>query len=101
MRRALLVVAVALVVLLAAGAAYVLPGMLQRSSMGSGYVAKTLCSCVFVAGRELAACRADLTADSDRVRAEVLAAERAVRAWVPLLAERRARYAEGTGCTLE
>ncbi len=101
MRRALLVVAIALAILLVAGAAFVLPGLLQRSRIGSGYVAKQLCSCVFVAGRDLSACRADLTADADPVRAELLAADRAVRAFVPLLAERIARYTDGTGCTLE
>ncbi len=101
MRRVLLLVAAAVVVALVVAAALFVPGMAQRSSMGSGYVAKQLCSCVFVAGRDLADCPADLTESSDPVRAEVLTAEQAVRAWVPLLAERRATYTDGTGCTLE
>lgn len=102
MRRVLLWAAVALVFVLLGGAAWVVPGMRQRSYMGSGYVAKHLCSCVFVAERTLASCRADLEPSSDRVSVELLAADRAVRAWVPLLAERIARYSgDGTGCTLE
>jgi hypothetical protein len=96
-----MVAGIAVAVLAGGAAALVLPGMAQRSYLGSGYVAKHLCSCVFVAGRELAACRADLAESSDRVSAELLPAERAVRAWVPLLAERRASYTEATGCTLE
>jgi hypothetical protein len=94
-------VGIALVALTVGGAALVVPGMHERSYMGAGYVAKQLCSCVFVAGRDMASCRADLTESSDPIRAEVLDAEQAVRAWVPVLAERRATYTDGTGCTLE
>lgn len=101
MRRVLFWLGIALVVLAVGGAAWFVPGLRQRSYMGSGYVAKHLCSCVFVAGRELGDCRADLAPNTEAVRAEVLAADRAVRAWVPLLAQRTARYSDGTGCTLE
>jgi hypothetical protein len=101
LRRALLAVGIAAIALVGTGAAVYLPGMVQRSRMGAGYVAKQLCSCAFVAGRALEECRADLAESAERVRAELLPAERAVRAWVPLLAERIARYTGETGCTLE
>ncbi len=81
-------------------AAVYLPGLRRLAGIGAGYVAKQGCSCVFVAERDLAACRADMPADMARVRAVVLRSEREVRAWVPLLAERTARYRAGSGCTL-
>jgi hypothetical protein len=101
MRRVLLAIALLCVVALAVTAAYYGPGMRQMARIGAGYVAKQVCSCVFVGGRDLAACRADLRPRAERVQAEVLLPERAVRAWLPLLAERTARHHAGSGCTLE
>jgi hypothetical protein len=75
--------------------------MRQMAKIGAGYVAKQVCSCVFVGGRDLVACRGDLRPRAERVQAELLLPDRAVRAWVPLLAERVARYRDGSGCTLE
>jgi hypothetical protein len=71
-----------------------------RASVGAGYVAKELCSCIFVAERDLASCRLDVPESMDRVEAELLEDGPGVRAKVPLLAERVARYAPGEGCTL-
>jgi hypothetical protein len=70
----------------------------ERSLVGAGYVAKELCSCVFVGGRELASCRPDVPPSMDRVRAE-LGADR-VRAYVPYFAERIARFEPPFGCVL-
>lgn len=70
----------------------------NRSSLGAGYVAKELCSCVFVGGRSLASCRPDIPPTMDRVEAE-LGPDR-VRAFVPHLAERIARYEPPYGCVL-
>ena len=101
MRRALFAVALLLAAALGAAGLYYGPGMRQLARVGSGFVAKQVCSCIFVGGRDLAACRADLRPRAERVEAEVLGAERAVRAWVPLLGERTARYRDGSGCALE
>jgi hypothetical protein len=101
MRRVLLAIALLCVVALAGAAAYYGPGMRQMAKIGAGYVAKQVCSCVFVGGRDLVACRGDLRPRAERVQAELLLPDRAVRAWVPLLAERVARYRDGSGCTLE
>lgn len=68
--------------------------------IGAGYVAKEMCSCVFVAQRDFGSCRADIPASMARVRVIALEADAEVRAWLPLLAERTARYHEGRGCTL-
>ena len=68
------------------------------STVGAGYVAKELCSCVFVGERSFASCRPDIPPSMERVEAE-LGADR-VRAFVPYLAERIARYEPPFGCVL-
>ena len=70
-----------------------------QAEIGVGFVAKQVCSCIFVGGRDEAACRLDLGPDLAPVRSEQLAD--GVHAWVPLLASRNARFREGTGCTLD
>ena len=95
MRRRLAFVVVALALAGAASAYGHLRGM---ASVGAGYVAKEMCSCVFVAGRDLESCRPDVPESMDRVRAELL--PDGVRGFVPALAERVARYEPGFGCTL-
>jgi len=79
---------------------WVLP--LQNAvDIGSAMLAKQVCSCVYVAGREVATCRQDLTAETDPIKLEVLADENRVRAWIPGLGNRSAIYRDGFGCTLE
>ncbi len=72
-------------------------------SVGLAYKAKTLCSELFVANRSHDDILADLAIDDLRplrfLRADVDFSERVVTARV-LTAKRRARFAEGLGCTL-
>jgi hypothetical protein len=68
------------------------------SDVGAGYVAKELCSCVFVGARSLDSCRPDIPPSMDRVQAEL--GEDRVRAFVPYLAERIARHEPPYGCVL-
>ena len=70
----------------------------DQAAVGAGYVAKELCSCVFVGERSLASCRPDIPLSMDRVEAE-LGADR-VRAFVPYFAERIARFEPPFGCVL-
>ena len=63
--------------------------MRDRATVGAGYVAKEVCSCVFVGGRSLDSCRADVPASMDRVQVEL--GEDRVKASVPALTERIAR----------
>ena len=84
-------------VLLVAGA-LVFEWARERAAVGEGYVAKELCSCVFVAERSLASCRPDIPPTMDRVEVE-LGPDR-VRAFVPYLAERIARFEPPFGCVL-
>ena len=91
-------IAIAVIWVLLVGGALLYEVARNRSSVGAGYVAKELCSCIFVAGRSLESCRPDIPPSMDRVEAEV-GADR-VRAFVPHLAERIARNEPPFGCTL-
>ena len=73
---------------------------LRDASSGAGYVAKEVCSCIHLGRRSLASCRPDVPEYMDGIRAEELSDGTGVRAFVPLFAERVARYAEGFGCAL-
>lgn len=99
MKRGLLAAFALLAAVAGISALWFLPDLRARARVGQGYVAKQLCSCVFVAGRDLAACRADLPADADLIQAE--ASADGVRAWLALLGERRARFTPEHGCTLD
>jgi hypothetical protein len=69
-----------------------------QADVGAGYVAKELCSCVFVGERSLASCRPDIPESMDAVETE-LGPDR-VRAFVPYFAERIARFEPPFGCVL-
>jgi hypothetical protein len=84
-------------VLLVAGA-LVWEHLRDQTAVGAGYVAKEVCSCVFVGGRSLESCRPDVPASMDRVQVEL--GEDRVRAFVPLLGERIARHEPPYGCVL-
>ncbi len=98
MRRAL--VPLLLVLVLAGGLVYQLWYLPTRFAVdiGSGMLAKQMCSCIFVAGRDVEDCRADQFESMDPIQVEV---EQRVRAFVPGFGERFAVYREGFGCTLE
>ncbi len=102
MKRALGWIALILVLGLAGAGLVYLPGFRRTTAVGAGFVAKQMCSCVYVAGRTFESCRPDMLEVMAQIRSEPLAAagETGVRAWVPLLAERRATFHEDFGCTL-
>jgi hypothetical protein len=79
------------------------PRLNELSGIGAGYVAKEVCSCMALGGRDYKACRADLPPqlDFDRVQSEPLPNGAGVRAWVPFFAERTALAEPGRGCTLK
>ena len=99
MRRALWIAGGVLVVGVVAAALMLGPGAVQMSRVGSGYVAKQVCSCMYVAGRDFDACRADMPADMDPIEAEAVPGQPAVRAGV-LGITRTARHTPGFGCAL-
>jgi hypothetical protein len=73
------------------------------ASTGAGFVAKEMCSCLYVGERSFEACRPDIVEIVDGVRAEVTSVDGSdgVRAFVPVLfVERFASYQPAFGCTL-
>jgi hypothetical protein len=69
--------------------------------IGTGMLAKQMCSCIFVAGRDEGACRADQMPSMDPIQLEVRDDPKSVFAFIPLLGERLAIYRDGLGCTLQ
>jgi hypothetical protein len=100
MRRVLKWIGAVAAVLLVVAAIVVGPRIARLSRIGAGYIAKQMCSCIFVGARDFDSCRQDMPPDMFRVQAEVLTGEQGVRAWVTGFAERTARYTPATGCTL-
>lgn len=98
MRRVLKWIGVAALVMVIAAAVILGPRIYRLSNIGAGYIAKQMCSCIFVAERDFDSCRQDMPPDMFRVKAEIL--DRGVKAWVSGIVERTARYTPGTGCTL-
>lgn len=70
-----------------------------QADVGAAFLAKQVCSCHFVGGRDAEWCRRDMGTDFDPLRWEVRG--NTVHAGIPLLASRSATWHEGMGCTLE
>jgi hypothetical protein len=64
------------------------------------FVARMSCSCVFVTGRELQACLADLPPEAGWLSVDVDAVAQSVRASA-LWLQGEARFQEGRGCQLQ
>lgn len=77
------------------------PGWKAQAETGSAYAARMACSCRYVQGRDLDSCLTDFDPGAEIVSVEDLAEEQRVRASVPLLASRTARFAGASGCLLE
>lgn len=96
--RWLIVAAGAVVV---AGGSYIGWRTAIAADVGAASIAKIECSCIFVEGRTLAACRADDPPGFERVQASVDEAAKSVTGVVFGVIKRRAAYQEGFGCVLE
>lgn len=68
---------------------------------GTGYAAKTTCSCRHIGGRDLGQCKDDLLPGMAAIWLSENAAEQSVTASVPLVESTTATYREGYGCVLE
>jgi hypothetical protein len=99
MMRILRRIVIAVIGLLVVGIVFLRIRFGDEADIGTAYGAKHLCSCIFVGGRDYEACRRDFGPAMEPVRSEVIG--QAVRAWIPLLSSRTARFYERTGCTLE
>ena len=90
---------VAVIVLGAGYFAYVRP-FLALANVGVGFVAKQMCSCIYVSERTFDSCRPDMFESMDNLQAEVLDEPPGVLAWLPWISERRAHYRGEFGCHL-
>jgi len=84
-----------------AGASYFGWRMSVAADVGAAAIAKVECSCVFVEGRTLEACRADDPPGFSGVQATVDEASKSVTGSVFGLIRRRAALQQGYGCVLE
>lgn len=71
-----------------------------QAVVDAGYGARITCSCRYVEGRTADSC-ADDTHGIATVSITDLPEEKAVRATVPLMADRTARFRPGWGCLLD
>ena len=101
MRRLLLWIAAGLIGLITLAGLLWGPRAVGMAQVGVGYVAKQVCSCVYVAGREVEACRADLMPAMDPIDVHVLGDREGVRSSLLMGAVKRtALHHAGSGCTL-
>jgi hypothetical protein len=92
-RRGLAAAALAALALGAGGCGY--------AEIVAGYGAKMLCSCVFVAGRDVGSCTSEELGDyAAFVRTDVDLTRRTVRATGLWLADAEAGFEDARGCTL-
>lgn len=76
------------------------PTWKAQAEVGAAYGARIGCSCRFVQGRELGSCATDLEPGMEMVSLSEVEGEQAVKASVPLLASRTARFEGASGCIL-
>lgn len=87
--------------LLAVSLAWNWGAMRARAEVGAAYGARITCSCRYVEGRSLESCRGDKEPGMWAVALSDSPESKSVRASVPLLAGRTARYRPGWGCLLD
>jgi len=73
----------------------------NKALAGTGYGAKTACSCRHIGGRELSSCSDDFVPGMEFVFLSEDEDAQSVTATVPLIASQTATYREGFGCVLE
>lgn len=94
-------VALALAVLAGAFAWFYREPIAGYATTGTAFGARTACSCRYVAGRGLSDCEKDFEPGMEAVFLSDDEEEKAVTAYVPLVASDTARYRQGFGCVLD
>lgn len=100
LKRAAYTVPVALVALAGFWLLIAAPAV-NAAHISSGYVAKSICSCVFVDARDLGACRGDLAPSYASMRIKLDRGNRAVSASAGIISSDVARFKPPFGCYLE
>jgi len=97
--RIVQIVLIALVVL----GVFAYQDLRAQASIGAGYVAHQVCSCVFVAERSYESCLPDLMPIMSQIRSEVVDIDghSGIRGWVPFLSDRVAVHRPDLGCALD
>ena len=95
-------VAVALVLVLAAGGAWAWRRLAPYPQVGSVYLAEQMCACVFVAGRGEPSCRAEFEPDISKFHVKVSRrdADHGEVQTRLLVFRGAARFERGYGCTI-
>ncbi len=91
---------VGIVVLLAGVGLIAGPRLVTLVTVGAGYTAKQVCSCLYVSRRSLESCTREPESPAD-ILVKWTASEGRVRASTLGLAHATARYDAGFGCVLE
>lgn len=99
MRKYWLVIALAAIAVLGVGGYFGLQGPMLYGRIGTTYAAKQTCSCLFVSGRSLAACQADLPRGADVIQLSV--SGRQVKASAYGLVHASASFEDGYGCRVD
>ena len=98
MRAKWVLAGIAVIVIVAAAVAWAGRGTYQTARLGTVYVAKQTCSCLFVARRTADSCRTDYEPDAIApLELEIGASDVKVSALGGLLSA-RAQFEEGFGC---
>lgn len=92
---------IALCALLAALMIWNWRAMSARAAVGAAYGARMTCSCRYVEGRSAQSCKGDTEPGMWIVSIDDQPDSKSVKAHVPLLASRSARYKQGFGCLLD
>ena len=88
-----------LLAVLVAGGAYGWRRTAPFAEVGGVYIAKQMCSCVFLTGRTEGSCRAEFKPDIDRFTVAVDRPRARVSTSLAVF-KAEATYAEGYGCTV-
>ncbi|MDH3642903.1 MAG: hypothetical protein OES38_12455 [Gammaproteobacteria bacterium] len=97
LRKTSITVGVLFVLVIVAGVLYLKP----QTDVGTGYVAKQVCSCVYLGERDYEQCRLDQPDFMDPIDAEHIPELEGVKASYFPLSEATAYYFDGYGCILD
>jgi hypothetical protein len=102
MKARRILIGLALLMLVAVGAAYVfLQSQKPLLELGVGYGARVACGCRYFGNRSLADCKKDFEPGMEPIRLSEDTATKTVTASVPLIASRSVRFDPVLGCVPE